>query len=74
MGLESFKTKPKLTGEKNKFQRSILCPSCGSKGEKVEEGSIDTKYRCTTDSQDCSTITWIHTNYELDNATVSELR
>lgn len=64
MGLEDFKTEPKRVGEKEKFQKPELCPKCGKDGEHLRNN----EYRCTTDRDECETLTWFHADFELDNA------
>lgn len=64
MGLEAFKTEPQRVGDKEKFQKPELCPNCGSEGEHLR----DTQWKCTTDRDECEVISWLNTNYEIDNA------
>lgn len=66
MGLENFVTEPQRARDKEKFQRSELCPDCGEEGEHLRGN----EYRCTTDREKCSTVTWISNDYEIDYAKV----
>lgn len=70
MGLEAFKSETKLVGEKEKFKKSKLCPCCGKEGEHIRNHQC----RCTTDKEECDTLTWYHSDFTLNNATLHKLR
>lgn len=66
MALEDFKSEPKRVGDKDKFQKPELCPCCGKEGEHVRGN----EYKCTTDRDQCETISWFHTDFDIDHATM----
>jgi len=69
MGLEEFKTEPTRISEKKKHQKESLCPECGDEGDHIR----DNEWRCVTDEGECRVLTWRHTDFKLNNATLHEL-
>jgi len=66
MGLDAFKSTPDRVGEKEKFENPELCPNCGQEGEHVRR----VEWRCTTNTDECETLIWYHTNFKIKDATV----
>lgn len=50
--------------DKEKLHNPELCSSCGKPAEHIR-GS---EYRCTTDSDECSVVYYITTDFEIDYA------
>lgn len=64
MGIDSFKTEPTRTAEEDKFEQEGICPGCEEEGKHLRGN----EWKCTTDMSECDILTWIHTDYEIDNA------